>query len=910
MEGLLWKWTNYWNGWQTRWFVLADDGTLSYYNTKEEMGQGCKGSMKVSACEIIVHPVDCSRMDIVIPGEQHMYLKAPSPSDRQRWLVALGSCKACLNTAGPRRNSGSDIEKQLEKDWERRHEKRNTSPSSPTNSRRGRSRERSPDRRGRRRSSSREKRRDRSRGRSRSHSRERSRDRSRDRHRSRDRSRSRDRHRGRDRERRREKSEKNGRSPTPPSMSAAFGEGHSTEFYKTQAPNNTILIRGLATSCSENDLRREIMSTGLMPKDIRLIRKRETGESRGFAFLEFASVMEAKQWMELKGGTLTIAGEPSVAFMQYSFPKSSQAPKQNAQDWFCLKCTAHNFKRRDFCFKCNAPKAEQDIGGEGFDEVSPHPTYTLLLRGLDVLTTEETVLQSIQGLSAAIPIRSIRIDRDTLTNTSRGVCYVELNCVQDAMALHSNLMAAVPLIIDEKTVTVSYCKLQQRATPSSVSQKPMKYTSDEINQMAEYSAQMYATNEEEFKSYKEYYLKYYENELKEGRTPVRQDASANAAAAVAQNALAQLHAKEGKKPVQHQQPQPQPQVQVQPMQMQQIMSQQELSSSRYQYDETSGFYYDSQTGLYYDPNTQYFYNSQTQQYVFWDLAQNAYVPVPGTEEKEDNKKKKDKVKVAKKIAKDMERWAKSQNRKKEAQQMQQQMPDLASMQKAAVADIGFAVLERREMNPESGASPFHNREDSPTGSKSGLVAAYGNDSDSEDESASFTDWSKMACLLCKRQFPNKDTLVKHQQLSSLHKENLAKLGLSDLAQNVEYRDRAKERRKKFGQPEVPNKLKERYLEVKEATTSNQRGAYEEPVKAIGNDNIGSKLLQKMGWSEGMGLGKTNQGRTDIIEAKMRTPSVGLGAKSYGIVPGESSYKESVKKMAYMRYQELAEQEKH
>jgi hypothetical protein len=33
--------------------VLADDGTLSYYNTKEDMGQGCKGSMMVSACEII-----------------------------------------------------------------------------------------------------------------------------------------------------------------------------------------------------------------------------------------------------------------------------------------------------------------------------------------------------------------------------------------------------------------------------------------------------------------------------------------------------------------------------------------------------------------------------------------------------------------------------------------------------------------------------------------------------------------------------------------------------------------------------------------------------------------------------------------------------------------------------------------
>lgn len=690
----------------------------------------------------------------------------------------------------------------------------------------------------------------------------------------------------------------------------ALTDGHSTEYYKTQAPNNTILIRGLPVSCSENDLRREIMSTGLMPKDIRLIRKRDTGESRGFAFLEFTSVLEAKQWMELKGGTLTLPGETAMAFMQYSFPKGTQTQK-NAQDWFCLKCQAHNFKRRDFCFKCNAPKAEQEIGGEGFDEVSPHPTYTLLLRGLDVLTTEETVLQSIQGLSAAIPIRSIRVDRDTLTNTSRGVCYVELNCVQDAMALHANMMAAVPLIIDEKTITVSYCKLQQRVTPSSVSQKPMKYSSAEITQMAEYSAQLYATTDDEFKSYLEYYLKYYEGEMKEGRTPVKQDPSANAAAAVAQIALQQLHAKEGKKPAAAQpqiQAAPQPQPQQQP-----VMSQQELSSSQYQYDETSGFYYDSQTGLYYDPNTQYYYNSQTQQYVCWDQTQNAYVPVPGADDKEDDgKKKKDnKTKVAKKIAKDMERWAKSQNRKKETQ-MQQQMPEMSMNQRStAAADIGFAVLERREMPSESGASPFDTRDASPTDSKSGLVAAYGNDSDSggEEEPSTFTDWSKMACLLCKRQFPNKETLVKHQQLSSLHKENMAKMGLSDMAVNIEYRDRAKERRKKFGQPEVPNRLKERYLEVKEAATTSNRGPYEEPPKVIGADNIGSKLLQKMGWSEGMGLGKTNQGRTDIIEAKMRMPSAGLGAKTYGIVPGENSYKDSVKKMAYMRYQELTEQEK-
>ena len=39
----------------------------------------------------------------------------------------------------------------------------------------------------------------------------------------------------------------------------------------------------------------------------------------------------------------------------------------------------------------------------------------------------------------------------------------------------------------------------------------------------------------------------------------------------------------------------------------------------------------------------------------------------------------------------------------------------------------------------------------------------------ESEEEMLADWKKMACLLCRRQFPNKDALVRHQQLSDLHK---------------------------------------------------------------------------------------------------------------------------------------------
>uniref|UniRef100_A0A8D0DXM1 Pleckstrin homology domain containing A3 n=1 Tax=Salvator merianae TaxID=96440 RepID=A0A8D0DXM1_SALMN len=95
MEGVLYKWTNYIAGWQPRWFVL-DNGILSYYDSQDDVCKGSKGSIKMAVCEIKVHPTDSTRMELIIPGEQHFYMKAVNAAERQRWLVALGSSKACL----------------------------------------------------------------------------------------------------------------------------------------------------------------------------------------------------------------------------------------------------------------------------------------------------------------------------------------------------------------------------------------------------------------------------------------------------------------------------------------------------------------------------------------------------------------------------------------------------------------------------------------------------------------------------------------------------------------------------------------------------------------------------------------------------------------------------------------------
>ncbi|KAJ0066050.1 hypothetical protein NL108_001274, partial [Boleophthalmus pectinirostris] len=97
--------------WQPRWFVL-EGGTLSYYDSQEDAWKGCKGSIKISVCEILVHSTDSTRVDLTIPGEQYFYLRALNAAERQKWLVALGTAKACLTDNRTKR------EKELQENTE------------------------------------------------------------------------------------------------------------------------------------------------------------------------------------------------------------------------------------------------------------------------------------------------------------------------------------------------------------------------------------------------------------------------------------------------------------------------------------------------------------------------------------------------------------------------------------------------------------------------------------------------------------------------------------------------------------------------------------------------------------------------------------------------------------------------
>ena len=56
--------------------------------------------------------------------------------------------------------------------------------------------------------------------------------------------------------------------------------GSDEEAARNVPPNNTIMVRGLAQHITETNISDDIQSCGLTAKDIRLIRKKETGTQK------------------------------------------------------------------------------------------------------------------------------------------------------------------------------------------------------------------------------------------------------------------------------------------------------------------------------------------------------------------------------------------------------------------------------------------------------------------------------------------------------------------------------------------------------------------------------------------------------------------------------------------------------
>ncbi|XP_024125736.1 RNA-binding protein 5 [Oryzias melastigma] len=719
--------------------------------------------------------------------------------------------------------------------------------------------------------------------------------------------------------------------------------------------SNTIMLRGLPPCVTEEDIGAALEQLqGPQPVDIRLMKKR-AGISRGFAFVEFYHLQDSTRWMETNQKKLVIQGK-SVA-VQYS------NRRQKFENWLCNSCGLYNFRKRVKCYRCGTGKTGESSAGH---VLSSEPQQageitgdTIILRNIATASTVEGILNVLAPF-ANLSTSNVRLIKDKQTGQNRGFAFVQLSTPLEASQLLTILQSLQPpLKLDGKTVGVDFAKSARkdsaqtdviRASVLSVASTAIaaaQWSSSQLLQSSRASASLlegHAAQTQREAAHPEWLQQ---------PLPVAGDGLLGAAPAV----KTIIPAAAG---VMVSQSAPVYQPALQTLQAAGVCSTSVVTPasstveraactgptvspaavpnpSAYQYDESSGYYYDPQTGLYYDSSSQYYYNCETQQYLYWDSETQTYAPATtepvsnadsntcsSTASKEPKEKKhKFKNKSAQQIAKDMERWAKSLNKQKENLRNQTLGSCKEEDRKESLAaDAAFSLFERKvdkigglEISELTGEHVNLMELDSSSKSDADRVGERDQEESGTerlaDEEEKLTDWKKLLCLLCRRQFPTKEALLRHQQLSDLHKQNLeiqkrSKLSeteLEDLERKeaeLKYRDRAAERREKYGVPEPPAP-KRKFYQVSTPAVN-----YEQPTKdGLTSDNIGSKMLQAMGWQEGKGLGRHQQGITTPIAASLRAKGSGLGSKgsSYELSPSDN-YKDAVRKAMFARFTEM------
>ncbi|NXN94991.1 RBM6 protein, partial [Rhinopomastus cyanomelas] len=334
--------------------------------------------------------------------------------------------------------------------------------------------------------------------------------------------------------------------------------------------------------------------------------------------------------------------------------------------------------------------------------------------------------------------------------------------------------------------------------------------------------------------------------------------------------------------------------------------------------DVSTYIYDPETGNYYDPIAGTYYDPRTQREVTVD-REDCSSPTESRKRRHGSQERTSERKEP----------HSRDNRDKKEQGKSTSAKNEPGEEKFSAEDVFKKPLPPTVKKDESAAPP------KVVNPLIGLLGEYGGDSDNEEEEEEeeqsqaqwlppphppaqreeqprkakasddkLTDWNKLACLLCRRQFPNKEVLIKHQQLSNLHKQNLEihmkiKRSEQELAylekreREGRYKDKGNDRREKFQQLDSPERKRLRY----------DRDLESDYDPRMDSNNKGNRTLQSTGWKKG--FGHNQQGTTSPMESENRKKGPGLGA------PGKptkrqsnETYRDAVRRVMFARYKEL------
>ncbi|PNH12413.1 RNA-binding protein 5, partial [Tetrabaena socialis] len=170
---------------------------------------------------------------------------------------------------------------------------------------------------------------------------------------------------------------------------------------------------------------------------VKLVRTRGTGQSRGHAFVEFATEADAAVLMETKARySLQLGGQ--TLRLEYAANATLFASAVNSLDWVCEMCSVVNFARRTECHKCSTarPSNPQRISAE-----ADAPSPILKVSNLEPHISDDDLRAAFL---AHVSVKDVRVVLDKYTGLPRGLAFVEMFSVGEATRALGLLQGAVP----------------------------------------------------------------------------------------------------------------------------------------------------------------------------------------------------------------------------------------------------------------------------------------------------------------------------------------------------------------------------------------------------------------------------------------------------------------------------------
>lgn len=477
------------------------------------------------------------------------------------------------------------------------------------------------------------------------------------------------------------------------------------------APNTSVMFRGLDRNTTEEKIMDFVKPFGQVVS-VKVIVDRATGESRGIAFAEFQNLADAKDFYEAHKQSDNPNSHKIVidgVTVDLKYSRPHTNHATPTTDWVCPKCQINNFAKRTECFQCSAPRPM----ASAYPPVEQGAVSTLSILNLNINTTKQTLINTFQQYS---PVKSCRLLWDKARNVSRGTAFIEFHSVEEANHV---LNATQGLVIDGSSVRVSFAR-HNNSDSSQYDNDP----SDRGNG-PHGGPHGYAPHQNTGYGHSEGYApsnpQSYNPTDSGGPGTSPYDAPPASA-----NPLEGIP-----------------------------------DAESYSYDESSGYYFNPKINYYYDPKTQFFYNLNERQFYYYDRAKREFVRHEVPAESSDQ----------------------SQANQPQTQYHQTQSTNTPPTTASGARGNDSAGYQPQYSTHSAGHSSYSPSATQSTGTSPTALSptfnASANPGDAapgtplyESVRAQLEQTTGLICSLCKRRLPTTEALLKHNQLSALHKTNL------------------------------------------------------------------------------------------------------------------------------------------